>query len=57
MILSVLKYLLQTVNPSTSLYYKLHKLLNEFPLIDPAAMGFPAGWADEPLWQVQAQNP
>lgn len=29
----------------------LDTLLAEYPDIDTAAMGFPRGWENEPLWQ------
>ena len=52
MTLCMIRYLLQVVNPSTSLPDKLRKLLAQFPTINPAAMGFPPDWTQELLWQT-----
>ena len=30
---------------------KINALLADYPAIDTAAMGFPRGWENEPLWQ------
>ena len=47
----IIKYLLFTVSPNNSFTQKLKSLLAEFPTIDIKAMGFPANWQSEPLWQ------
>ena len=47
----IIKYLLFTVSPSNTFTQKLKSLLAEFPTIDIKAMGFPANWYTEPLWQ------
>ncbi len=31
---------------------KLKNLLADFPDVDTAAMGFPIGWEQEPLWNT-----
>ena len=49
-VLCMIKYLLQTVNPNNSFRSKLKSLLNKYPNVDIAAMGFPPGWESEPLW-------
>ena len=49
-ILSMISYLLQTVNPKNSFGSRLMKLLSKYPNVDPSAMGFPAAWKNEPLW-------
>lgn len=48
--LSIIRYLLQTVNPKTSLTKKLNTLLSEHPNVDVNAMNFPVNWEEEPLW-------
>jgi abortive infection bacteriophage resistance protein len=47
----IIKYLLFTVSPNHSFTQKLKLLLDEYPTVDVRAMGFPANWQDEPLWQ------
>ena len=47
----IIKYLLFTVSPNNTFTQKLKSLLEEYPTIDTKAMGFPADWQDEPLWQ------
>ena len=49
--LSMIKYLLLTVNPGNSFTVKITDLLEKYPNIDVLAMGFPADWTDEELWQ------
>jgi len=47
----IIKYLLFTVSPNNTFTQKLKSLLAEYPTIDIRAMGFPANWDTEPLWQ------
>jgi abortive infection bacteriophage resistance protein len=47
----IIKYLLFTVSPNNTFTQKLKSLLEEYPTIDIKAMGFPANWQAEPLWQ------
>jgi len=49
--LSMLIYLLNTVNPKHTFKQKLENLFAKYPNVDRAAMGFPANWQSEPLWQ------
>jgi abortive infection bacteriophage resistance protein len=46
----IIKYLLFTVSPNNRFTEKLKSLLAEYPTVDIRAMGFPAAWHDEPLW-------
>lgn len=50
-ILSMIVYLLNTVNPNHSFKKRLFELLQKYPNIDIQAMGFPADWQSEPLWR------
>jgi abortive infection bacteriophage resistance protein len=50
-VLSMMIYLLNTVNPKHTFKQKLENLFRKYPNVDRAAMGFPAGWFDEPLWK------
>ena len=49
--LSIILYLLQTVNPSNTLALRFKALLAKYPHIDVAAMGFPFGWDFNTLWK------
>lgn len=48
----MLLYLLQLLDNGHSLIVDFKKLLQKYPNIDPAAMGFPIGWEKEPLWRT-----
>jgi len=48
----IIKYLLFTVSPNNRFTQKLESLLAEYPTVDIRAMGFPAGWKNEPLWKA-----
>ena len=37
--------------PNNDMKSKIDALLSAYPSIDTAAMGFPRGWENEPLWQ------
>jgi len=49
-ILSMIIYLLNTINPNHTFKQKLESLFKKYPNVDRAAMGFPAGWENEALW-------
>ncbi|MBO7596345.1 MAG: Abi family protein [Bacteroidales bacterium] len=48
--LSIIRYLLNIISPQNDMTNKLKTLLTAFPEIDTAAMGFPNGWDNEPVW-------
>jgi abortive infection bacteriophage resistance protein len=50
-VLSIIQYLLKIVNPKTTFPVKLKNLLNDFPSVDIAAMGFSNDWFKEELWR------
>lgn len=50
-VLSMIIYLMNTINPKHTIPNKFYDLLDKFPNIDTSAMGFPSGWKKEPLWQ------
>lgn len=50
-LLSMIVYLLETVNPNNSFKTRLYKLFRKYKMVDVRAMGFPTGWEDEPLWE------
>lgn len=49
--LSMILFLLQTVNSNHRFLEKLELLFSRYPEIDKNAMGFEATWQSEPLWQ------
>jgi abortive infection bacteriophage resistance protein len=49
--LSMIIYLLNIVNPNHTFKQKLENLFLKYPNVDRAAMGFPANWQLELLWQ------
>lgn len=51
-ILCILNLLMRQVSPHTGWDKRLHGLLTEFPNINLAAMGFPAGWRDDAFWRT-----
>ncbi|MEO8173579.1 MAG: Abi family protein [Sediminibacterium sp.] len=52
-ILSMVVYLLETVNPKHTFKERLGNLFSKYPNIDLRAMGFPANWKTEPLWTTK----
>ena len=49
--LCCLAYLQNTIHPNNSFKKQLKLLLISYPNVDVAAMGFPTGWDNEPLWR------
>lgn len=49
----MIQYLLFTVSPNSRFNGKLKKLIEKYPTVDIAAVGFPSDWEDEPLWQYK----
>lgn len=50
-LLSMIVFLLNTINPSHTFKEKLSSLLEKYPVIDTRAMGFPPNWQTEDLWR------
>ena len=50
-ILSMIVYLMNTINPKHTIQSKFKALLEKYPNIDTRAMGFPDTWKNEPLWK------
>ena len=46
-----IKHFLDNISPNNDMLDKMNKLFATFPEIDKAALGFPSGWENEPLWQ------
>lgn len=49
-LLSMLIYWLNIINPKHTFKNKLFRLLKPYPMVDVRAMGFPANWEAEPMW-------
>ena len=49
--LCYIAYWLNAINPSNTFAKDIKALLAKYPSVDPAAMGCPRGWQEEPLWQ------
>ena len=49
--LCCLTYLQNQIHPDNDFKQQLKSLLQAHPNVDVAAMGFPAGWENEPLWK------
>ena len=50
-VLSMIIYLMNTINPAHHFKVKLNSLFSRYPNIDLKAMGFPEDWKNEPLWK------
>ncbi|MBO4604970.1 MAG: Abi family protein [Bacteroidales bacterium] len=49
--LCVIKYLQNTVKPTNTFAQRLKNLIHNYPVANPALMGFPEGWEEDPFWQ------
>ena len=47
----IIKYFLDIISPNNDMLDKMNRLFDTFPEVDMAALGFPSGWENEPLWQ------
>jgi len=50
-VLAIIRYLLNSIDPQNTFVADLKNLLSKFPSVNPAAMGFPQGWNNEPVWK------
>lgn len=44
-------YFLSRTEVNNDMLDKMNRLFATFPEVDMAALGFPSGWENEPLWQ------
>ena len=51
LLLAILEYLLQAVNPTSTWHERLKMLMDRNPQISRAHMGMPDDWADDPFWR------
>ena len=54
-ILSIILFLMQTINPGNTIVGRFKALLEKYPNVDVFAMGFPEDWEEETLWSI-AEN-
>ena len=47
----IIKYFLDIISPNNDMLDKMNRIFATFPEVDKAALGFPSGWENEPLWQ------
>ena len=50
-ILCTITYLLNELNPTSSMKMRLKNLIKKYPDLDLTEMGFPDTWINEPLWE------
>lgn len=50
-VLAVLRSLLREIEPQSAWQTRLEKLLNTYPEIPRAPMGFPNNWRESPIWK------
>ncbi|MCB9425985.1 MAG: Abi family protein [Flavobacteriales bacterium] len=50
-IIAMIDRLLVKINPTNTFTNKIIDLINQYPSIDPLAMGFPKNWKSEPAWK------
>ena len=51
--ISMIRYLLFTISPDNNFKDKLQNLIEKYPTVDIAAVGFPIDWIEEPLWTLK----
>ena len=49
--LCIIKFLQNTVKPENTFAQRLKTLIHNYPVADPALMGFPEDWEQDPFWQ------
>ena len=49
--LCYIAYWLNSINPANTFTKDIKTLIARYPVVDPAALGCPRGWQDEPLWR------
>ena len=49
--LCCIAYWINSIEPQNTFTQDIKALLEKYTIVNPTAMGFPAGWHNEPLWQ------
>ena len=55
-VLCCIVYWLDAMNRGDEFRSRFSQLLSDYPSVDTAAMGFPQGWQQEPLWQTNVEQ-
>jgi abortive infection bacteriophage resistance protein len=55
-VLSMILYLLNTINPNHTFKQRLNHLFKSHPYVDKKALGFPENWETEPIWNWNNLN-
>ncbi len=50
-LLCCLIYWANAIDGQNTIVSDFKSLLHQYPMVDVAAMGFPADWRNEPIWQ------
>ena len=50
--LSIIKYLINAINPTNTMRSRMFALQEKYPTIDFHAMGFPDDWIEQPVWKI-----
>ncbi len=50
-VLTILRFLLKQVAPTTRWHLRLEKILVDYPEVSPVTMGFPQNWKDSLIWK------
>ena len=50
--LCCIAYWLNAIDAENTFVGDMKLLLLRYPIVDPALMGFPANWRQEPIWQL-----
>lgn len=50
-ILSMIQFMLERINPSSSFGESLESLFEKYPTVDRSALGYPNGWEKEAIWK------
>ena len=54
-VICIIAYLLSIIAPQNNFIVRIKGLLKKFPRIDTAAMGFPKGWENEPIFSRETE--
>ncbi|WP_188459356.1 Abi family protein [Psychroflexus planctonicus] len=50
--MTLMKYLLNTIQPNNDFKRQLYQLFNKYPKVDQNALGMKLNWMEEPVWKI-----